>query len=388
MGSASAGRWGIGAVAASIALALAGCGSEGEQPSESASGAAKGSAGIEAAQKELDAYRGVPKFEAPGAAFDARAAVQGKTLLNIPASSSIPFVQTMSDGVKAIAGEVGLKYIDWPNQGKPVQWVQGMNAALDRKADAINLMAGINPGSLGPQIKQASARDIPVVASHLYDVGDEPTNGAQTLSVPYEKAGRLLADWVVTKTKGDGHTLVVKIDEVVSTKAMMKGIEDVFSEAGCGSKCEMSTINVAIADVATKIQPQVQSALVKDPKIKYVIALYDSAEAPQTVAGIRAAGKSDQVKVVTFNGTPSVLKLVKSGDVEMDVAENLEWNSYAIADQLMRLMGGEEPIQDPKLPLRVYDQSNVDEAGTNPETAEGFGEEYVAGYRKLWGLGD
>lgn len=380
------GRWvGPAAVAASLALAGAasGCGSSGGNGS-SASGPSA-SAGVSAAKHELDAYRRVPKFVPPGAAFDAKAAVAGKTLMNIPASSSIPFVQTMSNGVKQLAGQVGMNYMEWPNQGRPVQWVQGMDAAVNRKASAINLMAGINPASLGPQIKRAKASGAHVVAAHLYDVGDTPTNGADTVSFPYEQAGRLLADWVVSKTGGDTHTLVVKIDEVVSTKAMMKGIDDVFGKA-CGSSCPVSTINVAIADVATKIQPQVQAALVRDPKIKYVIALYDSAEAPSVVAAIKSAGKSDQVKVVTFNGTPGILKLVKQGDVEMDVSENLTWDAYAITDQLMRLIAGKPPVKDPKLPLRVYDQSNIAEAGTNPETAEGFGNAFVTGYRKLWGL--
>lgn len=381
------GRRALWVAVACAALAVGGCGGDDEEPAagKAETTAASGSDAIAAAQKELDAFRGEPKFVAPGEPFDARAAVSGKSLMNIPASSSIPFVQTMSDGLKDLSGDVGLKYLEWPNQGRPVQWGQGMNAAINRKVDAITLMAGNNPASLGPQIKQANAQDIDVMAAHLYDLADTPTDGAKTLSFPYEQAGRLLADWVVTKTGGDAHTLVVKIDEVVSTKAMMKGITDVFDEA-CGEACPVSTINVAIADVATKIQPQVQSALLKDPKLEYVIALYDSAEAPFVVSAIKASGKAGKVKVVTFNGTPSVLKMVKAGDVEMDVAENLEWNSYAIMDQAMRLIAGMEPVKDPKLPLRIYDQSNIDEAGTNPKTAEGFGDAYVAGYRKLWGL--
>ena len=386
MGGTRTARWAFGAAAVSLVLATGGCGSDSSKSSSSPSGGSAAPNGaIAAAQRELDGARAVPRFVAPGASFDAKAAVKGKTLLNIPASSNVPFVQTMSDGVETLAGDVGLKYLNWPNQGRPVQWVQGMNSGIDRKVDAINLMAGIDPASVGPQIKQGKAKGIDVLASHLYDVGDTPTNGAETVSAPYERAGRLLADWVVTKTKGEGDTLVVKIDEVVSTKAMMKGISDVFTKA-CGAKCPVSTINVSIADIATKIRPQVQSALTKDPKIKYVIALYDSAEAPFVVSAIKASGASGRVKVVTFNGTPSILALVKKGDVEMDVAENLTWNAYAITDQAMRLLAGKDPVKDPKLPLRVFDGSNVAEAGTNKETAEGFGTDYVDGYRRLWGL--
>ena len=254
-------------------------------------------------------------------------------------------MQTIQDGMKEISGEVGMNFIDWPNQGKPVQWVQGMNQALDRKANVINLLAGINPGALGPQIAKAEGAGAAVVASHLYDVNQPATNGADSVSIYYEQAGRLLADWVIAKTGGKANVLAVTINEVVSTKPMMTGINDEFAKH-CGSGCKVSSINTAIADVATRIQPQVQSALVKDPKINYVIALYDSAEAPFVVAGIRQAGAKGRVKVVTFNGTPSVLKMVKSGDVEMDVGESLDWISYGIMDQVMRLAGGMDPVKD------------------------------------------
>ncbi|HEY4279248.1 MAG TPA: sugar ABC transporter substrate-binding protein [Conexibacter sp.] len=377
-----------------VGLLAAGCGSSDSSDTSSSDGASTAAAaapssasgGVAAAQKEIAAYSGVPRFVAPGRPFDARRAAGGKTLESIPASSSIPFVQTLQNGVRSISPQVGMTFLDWPNQGQPVQWVQGMNAGVDRRVAAINLMAGIDPGSLGPQVRAALAAGIPVIASHLYDVGDTPPDGVDTLSFPYEQAGRLLADWVVDRSGGKGDVLVARIDEVNSTRPMMKGITDVLSSA-CGDDCPLSSINVSIADVATKIQPQIQSALVKDPNIRYVIALYDSAEAPFAVAAVKAAGASSRVRVITFNGTPSILRLVKSGDVEMDIAESLDWDSYAITDQAMRLMGGLPPVTDPHLPLRVFDQDNIDEAGTSQTSADGFGDEYRAGYEKLWGLG-
>jgi ribose transport system substrate-binding protein len=166
---------------------------------------------------------------------------------------------------------------------------------------------------------------------------------------------------------------------------MMEGINGEFASK-CGYGCKLSTINVAIADVATRIQPQVRSALTRDPSINYVIALYDSAQAPFVVSAIKQSAAQDRVKVVTFNGTPSVLKLVASGDVEMDVGENLEWISYAVTDQALRLIDGQEPVDDPKLPLRIFDKDNVAEAGSPPKDNQGYGDAYVSGYRKHWGL--
>jgi ribose transport system substrate-binding protein len=143
---------------------------------------------------------------------------------------------------------------------------------------------------------------------------------------------------------------------------------------------------VTIADVATRIQPNVQSALTADPGINYVIALYDSAEVPFAAAGIRAAGRADSVRVSTFNGTPEILKMVKDDDlVAMNVGENLHWIAYAIVDQSMRIMGGLEPVENARVPVRVFDDSNIEETGD--DFTGGFGDEYVAGYERLWGLG-
>lgn len=374
----------IAAAVLATAVALAACGGDDDSSSSSASDDDGASKSLAYVQSQIDKYRAQPKFTPPGEGFDARAAVRGKTLLSIPASSAIPFVQTIQDGMKRIAGDVGMRFVDWPNQGKPVQWVQGMSAAVDRKADAVNLLAGINPAALGPQIQRADKAGIPTIVSHLYDVNQAAAPGVETVDIRYEQAGRLLADWVIAKTEAKANALVVTINEVVSTKPMVTGIKDEFGKY-CGG-CKLSYVNVAIPDVATRIQPQVQSALVKDPTINYVIALYDSAEAPFAVAGIKAAGKSNQVKVVTFNGTPSVLKMVKSGDVEMDIGENLDWISHGVMDQAMRLVGGHEPVDDPNLPIRIFDKDNVDETGTPPVDSKGFGDEYKSAYRKLWKL--
>ena len=140
-------------------------------------------------------------------------------------------------------------------------------------------------------------------------------------------------------------------------------------------------------EIATRIQPQVQTALTRDPSINYVIALYDSAEAPFAVAAINAAGAASRVKVVTFNGTPSVLKMVQDGNVvEIDIGENLDWIARAIMDQHMRLMAGLAPVKDPHIPLRIFDKSNIRDAGTPPRDSAGFGATYVTGYSRLWGL--
>lgn len=339
-------------------------------------------AGIGGAQTNLNKYRAVPKFVAPGPAFNAKAKAGGKTIFIIPASSQIPFVETIANNMKQIAATENVKTTIWQNQGQPSQWVQGMNAAVSQKANAIVLLAGIDPASLQPQIKAAKAKGIPTIVAHLYDEKQKSApNVGGLVNIPYNLAGRLIADKAIVDTKGKADALVVTINQVKSTVPMVAGIRSEFSTYCKG--CKLSFTDVTIADVATKIQPNVQAALTADPSINYVICLYDSAEAPFAEAAIRAANRVGHVKISTFNGTPEILKEVKSNQiVSADVGENLQWIAYAVVDQSMRIMGGLKPVASEHVPLRLFDGSNISQAGSS--FTSGWGSSYVAGYKKLW----
>lgn len=342
------------------------------------------SAQYEGARVNLNKYRGVPKFVPPGPAFDARARAGGKTLFVIPASSQVPFVATIANHITRIASPIGIKVTTWQNQGQPSQWVQGMNAAIAQNASAIVLLAGIDPASLQPQIKAAKAKGIPTIVAHLYD-DNQPAapNVGGLVNIPYKIAGRLIADQAIVDTKGKANALVVTINQVKSTVPMVAGIRDEFRKYCSG--CKLKFTDVTIPEIATRIQPNVQAALTADPSINYVICLYDSAQVPFAAAAIRAAGRVGRVKISTFNGTPEILKMVKQGDiVSMDVAENLEWIAYAVVDQSMRIMGGLKPVKNARVPLRVFDRSNIAQAG--PKFTSGWGRSYITGYRKLWRL--
>jgi ribose transport system substrate-binding protein len=336
------------------------------------------------AQANLNKYKAVPTFVAPGPAFDAKAKAGGKTIFVIPASSQIPFVSTIANNITRIAKTANVKTKIWQNQGQPSQWVQGMNAAIAQKASAIVLLAGNDPASLQPQIKAAKAKGIPTIVAHLYDLKQKSApNVGGVVNIPYNIAGRLIADQAIVATKGKANALVVTINQVKSTIPMVAGIRAEFGSYCKG--CKLQFTDVTIADVATKIQPNVQAALTANPNLNYVICLYDSAEAPFAEAAIRAAGRTGKVKISTFNGTPNIMKEVKKGDiVSADVGENLEWIGYAIVDQSMRIMGGLKPVADEHVPVRLFDKSNIVQAGSS--FTSGWGKSYVKGYQKLWGV--
>lgn len=303
----------VGVVALAAALmSISACSKSGE----SDSGSVAADVDLTAVEKTISDYKAVPTFTEPGPAFDASKAA-GKTIFYIPLNSSLPFDTLMAKGAEEAAVAAGAKFVLYGNQGKPAEWVQGMDSAISRKVDLIVLAGSPDPKLLGPQIRAAKAAGIPVISTHLYDS-------------TYVKQG-----------------------------------------------------------LAEKVPTAVQTALLKDPKINFVIPVYDGMT-PLLVSGITQAGKTNDVQIVAYNGTASVLQMIQDGDlVAAEIGEPIGWLGWSIVDQALRIMSGVQPVENENTPLRVFDDENVDETGKPATQTEGYGDPdvYKDAYRKLWGLG-
>ena len=335
------------------------------------------------AQKQLEPYRKLPTFQPPGQAFDAAACMKGKSILSIPASSAVPFIKTIQTSMSKVAKDIGFTLKIWENQGQPTQWVQGFDYAINNKFNLIDLLAGADPRFLEPQVKAAEAAGLKVVASHLTGY-EQPLPGGVTGVVPidYKRAGALLADWAIWKTDGKVNAIIVGINDVLSTDSMMSGIKEEFAKC---PNCKSTYVNVTIPDMATKTQTNVQAALTADPAVNYVIPIYDVLT-QWVVPAVTITGRTDKVKVATFNGTPFAIGMVQEGKIEVDIGENLDWIGHAVVDSEMRMLCGLPTVKDPKIPLLVFDKSNADTAGKPPQVNTGYGDAYIEGYRKLWQL--
>lgn len=341
--------------------------------------------GVRHAKSQLTKFEKVPKFVAPGPAFNV-SGVSGKTVYSIPVSSTILFEKTLETASKSIASKYGINWVDWTNEGKPTQWVQGMNQAVAHHAALITLFGGANPATLQPQIAQAKAASIPVVTGHFFNYGSKlPSYLAGSTEAGFNKAARLDADWIISHTKGKGQVIAVESSDLGPPAAAgISGMKSEFSKYG--PKCKVDYINVPFATWAKDITPEVQSALARNPKVTYVLAAYDSMST-FVEAAIRAAGDTGKVHIATYNGDPPYMKQIAHNDaVQMEVGEDPAWIAYADVDLGMRIMTG-QPAVTPHTVLRVFDAKNIKQAGTPPNLVDGYGTKFVKGYTSLWKKG-
>lgn len=342
-------------------------------------------AGIDRAKERLAAYSEKPVFEAPGDAFDIKACVAGKKMLSIPNSSANPFLKGIIDRMKAVGTDVGLEVAEWENQGQPSQWVQGFDFAVRDGFDVINLISGISPDTVEPQIRAASEAGVKVTTSHFYDPSFEPNPLlSSTLPVGFNEIGKILANWTTVNTEGKAKIALIVSREVPPTIPLVDGFMSELKE-NC-PECEVvQEINVGVAEWGTKIQTSVQSTLQANPEIDVVIPIYDSMS-QFVVPALRLTGKLGKVKVATFNGTPFVLDFIQQGAVSMDIGESLDWIAYATVDATARDLCGLPVPAKLNVPFYIFDKDNVASAGTPAQFDTGYGDAYKAGFRKLWGM--
>jgi len=307
----------------------------------------------------------------------------GKSILSIPGPSNDPWYENVLDGMKDAAAAVGYPFSILPNKGQLSEYREALATAVTKKPTLIDLLAGPDPRVLKPEIDAAKAAGIKVVVSHDFGVEDVVPNADYNLAVDYNRAGRLMADWVITKdTKA--HVLVLVSDEIASADATKKGIGSEFDTYG-GEHIQYTFKNVPIAQWETGLAAAVKSAIAADPKLTYVICIYDSMS-PFIAPAIAEAKAEGKVKVIGFNGSPLALDLIRAGKMEMDLGESLAWVGYAIADAEMRIIDGKGAVKSMNIPFRIFTKENVAEAGVPATFDKGYGDTFKGEYAKLWKL--
>ena len=331
-------------------------------------------------------FQGEPEFVPAGDPIDIKAALEGKLIYGIPVTSANPFTEGIYAAIRKLAPVIGFEFKDWKNQGSLPEMQRGMQQAITDGAAVIDLTGGADPRLLGPQIAEARAEGILVMDSHASGLTQGISDNVDaTLGAPYETAGLLQAAYTALHSKGNAHVLIITSDEITGSPVQSKAIQDGLAKY-CPN-CKVTVANATVAQWATTVPAAVRGAMLADPGLNYILPLYDP-ETPFIVPVLRQLADPGEVHVVTYAGTPSALDEIAKGDyVLMDVGESNENIGMALIDLAARLLLGEErPSVQRQIALRIWDSSNVAEAGTPAAYSVGYGDALRDGYYKLWGL--
>lgn len=372
-----------------MALTLSACSSSAEAGAKAAGHEVSPSEGTAYAAAQIEAASADPKFLFTGEAFD-MSKIAGKIIFNIPNTSAIPYIEAVDLEAQELAESYGATWIEYSTAGLPTEHSAGVDQAINSNADLIILAQGVNAELITPALERAKEAGIPVLSTHTYQNGTDLPPALEGLvtsrtTAPFNEAGRLMADYAIKDTEGKGEILIVNSSEVPPSNGMVAAMKDEIS-AQCG-ECKVTEVDVASTAWATDLASTVQASFQTNPNINYVLPVYDSMMLFVESAVI-SSGKTGQVKTASFNGTPSILKLMQDGDVvAMNVGEDVSWLAWSTLDEAGRILTGAPLTSDGNqyTPLKVFTDANLAETGNPPEAGKGYGNAHKAGYEALWG---
>src|SRR5262252_3066008 len=365
-------------------LLSASCGSG--TSSQSTGGAS--SANLTKAQQVVkQAEAPLTSWQPAGQPFDASKA-RGKSMWFISASLSIPFEQFMVEGMKEGAATVGATVVGFDAKSSVAEATRGIEQAVQAKAGVI-FVDGFPPSLFAPAIAQAKQAGIPILTANSQEAGPllpgYPDGIVGSATHSFATPGKIEADWIVADSKGNANIIYLRSSDVpVITDSEKDAFVNELKQL-CSS-CKVQVVDVPTSQWSN-LTPKTASLIRANPNVNYYVPDFDG-EVIFMVPGVTSANAQSKVKIVSFNATPSVMQNLKQRYVV--AAETGGPNllqGWAFADEGLRVLSGQPPLNDLNIPTRLFDASNIDSVDLSQQESQWYGPlDYQNKYKKHWGV--
>jgi ribose transport system substrate-binding protein len=260
------------------------------------------------------------------------------TIALIPGLTTDDFYITMHSGADAAAKALGVKLIfQGAPDFNPVSQVPVLDAVIARHPDAI-LIAPTDKTQLIEPLRKAVSAGIAVITVDTYiGTGRYQTgSGPADFPLSYIASDNILGGGIAARALGQalggkGKVFVSNVKPGISTTDQREQ----------GFKAEMQRDFPGITVLTTQFNnddantaaSQLQAVLARNPDLSGVFGanLFSALGAAQ---GVKSAGKLGQVRVVAFDAPPSIVGDIKSGLVDIAIAQHpaeIGWFGVAAA---------------------------------------------------------
>lgn len=239
-----------------------------------------------------------------------------KTLTFSPLALSIPALKGLSEGVKAVGGEMGYDVIVVDPDFDPTKQAQQLNELITTGRTSAAWVISVNPGAMKDVVDQAQAKEVVLVLNGVPE--DYGYNGMQAgvtfARINYEKfggtVGELLGQCVNEKLGGSAKVIFLQSAEGTAGKQEIEeSMQGKLAELAPGAEI----VATAIISERAEGQNTVGQILQANPDANAVMTTND--EGGLGALGAFKAAGTELPCLVDAGGNDEVLAAVESGEM-------------------------------------------------------------------------
>jgi len=299
-----------------------------------------------------------------GSVTESQAQDKKLTIALIPGLTTDAFYITMRKGAQHAADALGVELLfQGAPDFNPTLQVPVLNAVIARQPDAI-LIAPTDKQQLIAPLKAAHDAGITVITVDTfiddgnYQTGTGPGDFPMSYIASDNVLGGVMAGRALARAIGEkGKVYVSNVKPGISTTDQR---EEGFKLAMQEFKDVQVLETQFNDDDANKAAAQLQAVLARNPDLKGVFGanLFSAIGAAD---GVKSVGKSGEIKVVAFDAPTRIVDDIKSGLIDMAIAQHpAEIGYYGVVSAYALLTGQSIPVAI-GTGFTVMDASNIDD---------------------------
>ncbi len=296
-----------------------------------------------------------PDSPAPAkASANAPGKASGKAVGISVLTTTNPFFKEIADTFAAEVGKRGYEAIVVSGENDQARQKAQVEDFLARRVAAI-VLCPCNSKTVGEAIRLANDQGVPVFTADIACL--DPTAKVVTHVATDNYAGGKQAAHAMIEALGPagGKVLVLDYKDVESCLLRVKGFQEVIADhnqAGKGAKVQIVAELNGGGDKEQGAKTTAD-ALVRFPDLAGIFAINDPS-ALGAYSALARAGKTDQVKIVGFDGQPEGKQAIREGKIYADPIQHPDEIGRKTAQAVLDYLRGQTPPPEILIPTELF----------------------------------
>lgn len=270
-----------------------------------------------------------------------------------------PFFQEISANMREASTAAGYEFVEVSADSDVKKQADQIDDFIVRGVSAIIL----NPAdsqSIGPAIQKANAAGIPVFTNDIAYAG-EVGHVISHIATDNLQGGRLAGEAMLELIgEAGGKVAVLHFPQVESCQLRVKGFLEVIEAhngSGRGGRIEVAA-TLDGGGARDKGHDAARDAIQSHTDLAAIFAINDPS-ALGAFAALEAAGKSDQVKLIGFDGQLIGKQAIRDGKIYCDPIQFPDQIGQRTIEIVLQYFRGEEVPKQVLIPTKLYRQSDA-----------------------------